>query len=96
MSEISQDGCPVWAPFVGFTGVLFALVFASEFRKRNRTRTTLYCKPDKSYSIPRVFICVQDVTDQHVRKYNELLYIHMNNKIVVVFPDRVIRTTMEF
>lgn len=30
MSEISADGCPVWAPLVGFTGVLFALVFASE------------------------------------------------------------------
>eukprot|EP00904_Undaria_pinnatifida_P008849 jgi/Undpi1/5094/HiC_scaffold_19.g08446.m1 len=29
MSEISQDGCPVWAPFVGFTGVMFALVFAN-------------------------------------------------------------------
>ncbi len=30
MSDIEADGCPVWAPFVGFTGVMFALVFASE------------------------------------------------------------------
>eukprot|EP00752_Nemacystus_decipiens_P010940 g9722.t1 len=29
MSSISEDGCPVWAPLVGFTGVLFALVFAN-------------------------------------------------------------------
>lgn len=30
MSDIEADGCPVWAPFVGFAGVMFALVFASE------------------------------------------------------------------
>ncbi|CAN0296179.1 unnamed protein product [Ectocarpus sp. 6 AP-2014] len=29
MSDISVDGCPIWAPFVGFTGVMFALVFAN-------------------------------------------------------------------
>lgn len=30
MFEIETDGCPIWAPFVGFIGVTCALVFASE------------------------------------------------------------------
>lgn len=29
MSDIATDGCPIWAPFVGFMGVLCALVFAN-------------------------------------------------------------------
>lgn len=31
MSSVNEELCPVWAPLVGFTGVLFALVFASEY-----------------------------------------------------------------
>lgn len=50
MSTISSETCPVWAPLVGFTGVMFALVFASECIwssrracKSSSTITTLRC-----------------------------------------------------
>lgn len=33
--------CPSWAPIVGFTGITFAVVFASEYKIRGARRSSL-------------------------------------------------------